>query len=274
MKNRTEKNWEELYSLQDEVLYYYSKEKGIFNNFVFSGGTALARFYLNHRYSEDLDFQSLEMSNDFFFVESKLYLQKLIEHFKDYQDEDFEPNFEEPNYHIVHLMKNDTLLKIENLNYFNVIDGKPHIMDNGLKVDNLKNILSNKITTFCNRQEAKDLFDILTISERYYFDWSDIIAYSSNKQLDEDEYNGTSENFYNSVKSFDSDKLIAYINSSFCKYHSNDFKDNEDLMNRIRILTINIYNKEPNELSKTGDLIEDAIPMDIFNNNDFKNIGD
>ena len=45
-------------------------------------------------------------------------------------------------------------------------------------------------------------------------------------------------------------------------------------MNRIRILTINIYNKEPNELSKTGDLIEDAIPMDIFNNNDFKNIGD
>ena len=38
----------------------------------------------------------------------------------------------------------------------------------------------------------------------------------------------------------------------------------------VIITNIKIQELEPNELSKTGDLIEDAIPMDIFNNNDFK----
>ena len=43
----------ELYALQDEVLAVIFEES---LGFYLTGGTALSRFYLNHRYSDDLDF--------------------------------------------------------------------------------------------------------------------------------------------------------------------------------------------------------------------------
>jgi predicted nucleotidyltransferase component of viral defense system len=39
------------------------------NNFVFSGGTALAAFYLEHRLSEDLDFFGKNLGQDIFLSE-------------------------------------------------------------------------------------------------------------------------------------------------------------------------------------------------------------
>jgi predicted nucleotidyltransferase component of viral defense system len=42
-----------LYPLQDSVLNLLGKVSGAF---YLTGGTALGRFYLNHRFSDDLDF--------------------------------------------------------------------------------------------------------------------------------------------------------------------------------------------------------------------------
>ena len=42
-----------LYALQDEVLETVFEEP---SGFYLTGGTALSRYYLNHRYSDDLDF--------------------------------------------------------------------------------------------------------------------------------------------------------------------------------------------------------------------------
>jgi len=43
---------------QKNILLLLSKEQVISHNFYLSGGTALAEFYLQHRWSEDLDFFS------------------------------------------------------------------------------------------------------------------------------------------------------------------------------------------------------------------------
>lgn len=48
---------------QQSVLTEISKNKFIKENFYFTGGTALAIFYLNHRKSEDLDFFATEKFN-------------------------------------------------------------------------------------------------------------------------------------------------------------------------------------------------------------------
>lgn len=48
-----EPNYKTLYSLQTKVLQLFKTLNG---PFYLSGGTALGRFYLNHRYSADLDF--------------------------------------------------------------------------------------------------------------------------------------------------------------------------------------------------------------------------
>ena len=52
-----------LYPLQDKFLAFFSE----YNNekFYLTGGTALSRFYFQHRYSEDLDFFSAKELKEF-----------------------------------------------------------------------------------------------------------------------------------------------------------------------------------------------------------------
>ncbi len=44
--------YSKLYDLQDRALNYIQRAN---TDFYLTGGTALSRFYLNHRYSDDLD---------------------------------------------------------------------------------------------------------------------------------------------------------------------------------------------------------------------------
>ena len=48
---------------QKNILDIFSQNKYLTKNFVLSGGTALAGFYLPYRFSEDLDFFSLNEVN-------------------------------------------------------------------------------------------------------------------------------------------------------------------------------------------------------------------
>ena len=51
--NLYKKDYSKLYLLQDKFLSWWV---ALDLPFYLTGGTALGRFYLNHRYSEDLDF--------------------------------------------------------------------------------------------------------------------------------------------------------------------------------------------------------------------------
>ena len=61
--------YNKLYKLQDEVMGII---KGQLGEFYLTGGTALGRFYLNHRYSDDLDF-FLNHQPDFEMKSRKIY---------------------------------------------------------------------------------------------------------------------------------------------------------------------------------------------------------
>ena len=68
---------------QTKILDAIGKDPEICDFFYLSGGTALAGFYLKHRYSEDLDFftdQEFDSQNIFVFfkgLQSKLGLKKI-----------------------------------------------------------------------------------------------------------------------------------------------------------------------------------------------------
>jgi len=154
-------DYKKLYILQDKVLdIVFSNE----NEFYLTGGTCLNRFYQEKRYSDDLDFFT-NNSNRFSFAVKNIKI-KLMQQFKvnaALESKDF-----------IRLMIDD-FLQLDFVNdrvprYKDVI-----ILDNGYVIDNIENILSNKLTAVIGRDNPKDIFDIYLISHYYTFYWKDIL---------------------------------------------------------------------------------------------------
>ncbi|OFY62610.1 MAG: hypothetical protein A3H98_12655 [Bacteroidetes bacterium RIFCSPLOWO2_02_FULL_36_8] len=59
----------------------------------------------------------------------------------------------------------------------------PYRSSSNVLVDNIGNILSNKLTAMLSRDEAKDIFDIISISEKYSFNWKEIYKQAFEKQI-------------------------------------------------------------------------------------------
>ena len=49
------------------------------------------------------------------------------------------------------------------------------ILDSGIKIDSINNMLSNKLTAVMGRDDPKDIFDIYLIARYYSFDWKAIL---------------------------------------------------------------------------------------------------
>ncbi len=167
------------------------------------------------------------------------------------------PRYHYEDYSLFHLEKEHLKLKIEIQNYFPKRTGNVHTLENGIKIDNLQNILINKITTFCNRNEAKDLFDILAVSRKYSFDWEQILRESSIRQLATDEYSGTQKNIYSSISNFDTSKLLKYLESDFFVCYENDFNE---ILSDLEIIKEDIKHLNKNSLSWEIE-IKDALPL-------------
>ncbi len=57
----------------------------------------------------------------------------------------------------------------------------PIILENGIVIDNIENILSNKITAVMGRDHEKDIFDIYLIEKYYKINWNEIINSAQEK---------------------------------------------------------------------------------------------
>ena len=57
----------------------------------------------------------------------------------------------------------------------------PIIKENGIIIDTVDNILSNKITAVIGRDNPKDIFDIYLICKFYNFNWDDILKAAQKK---------------------------------------------------------------------------------------------
>lgn len=165
--------YKELYNLQDRVL----RELGeLTTPFYLTGGTALGRFYLNHRYSDDLDF--FTNNNPDFSKWVQTVLKSLSTNFERRNSEtlvaeDFARTF---------IHDNTTSLKIEFVNDVDFYVGDNQF-SKGIRLDNVRNILSNKLTALIGRDEPKDVFDIIHIALNFNFNWKEIFLEAKEKSV-------------------------------------------------------------------------------------------
>ena len=194
-------DYKKLYELQDRVLKIVFETE---QEFYLTGGTCLSRFYTEKRYSDDLDFFANQSPRFSFAVKNiRQVLQSKFDLSVEVESKDF-----------IRFKIND-LLQIDFVNdiafrYKDVVINK-----DGFLLDNIENILSNKITAVVGRDNPKDIFDIYLISKFYKFDWNEILDSAHQKA------GFTDEELVIRLKSFPKELLkeIKVIDNTFL----NDF---------------------------------------------------
>lgn len=167
------KDYRKLYRTQDKVLQAL---KPVLGNFYLTGGTALGRFYLNHRYSEDLDFflnKSDEFADLIKDIETVLTGQFTLLRGQSIIYEDFVRFYIEDE---------KGALKVEFVNDTAYRCGVTNKYEYGF-IDTPLNILTNKLTAVVSRDEPKDVFDILVLAQNYSFNWMEVFTEAKNKAI-------------------------------------------------------------------------------------------
>lgn len=160
-------NYKKLYHLQDEVLGAIFEVE---HEFYLTGGTCLSRFYKEKRYSDDLDFFTNQSSRYSFAIKKiKQTLQTKFSLKVEVESKDF-----------TRFLIND-LLQVDFVNdiafrYKDVV-----VTPQNYLIDNIENILSNKLTAVTGRDNPKDVFDIYLIWKFYTFEWEDILKSAHKK---------------------------------------------------------------------------------------------
>jgi len=159
--------------LQDKFFDFW---KTLNMPFYLTGGTALSRFWLHHRYSDDLDFF---VNDDINFGKN---IQELFVNIKKYFHTEGFDNVIYDTFARFFIKEENTVLKLDFVNDTPYRAGMPLNL-NKLRVDTPYNILSNKLSAIVNREEPKDMFDIVHISQNYRFNWVDIFEDVKQKAL-------------------------------------------------------------------------------------------
>ena len=152
-----------LYPLQDIVLSFLPT----FDDFYLTGGTALARFYLNHRLSEDLDlFIKVRKEDELHTNRQKKradsYAQDLVSLLSgtvEISDELYDVYYSR-----FYVKTKDCTMKIdvvrEHLHYGELVESP-----DGFYLNNLEDIAATKIAAFEDRAEIKDIIDLLYLTQ-------------------------------------------------------------------------------------------------------------
>ena len=160
-------DYNKLYQLQNNIFDILFKTENIF---YLTGGTCLSRFYQAKRYSDDLDFFA-DNSIRFNFAVRKVRIA-------------FEKTF---NVKVINEARDFVRLMVNELLQVDFVNEKmPHLKDviitnDNYIIDNVENILSNKITSIIYRDNPKDIFDIYLIWKYYNVDWKEIMASAHEK---------------------------------------------------------------------------------------------
>ena len=194
-------DYKKLYALQDKVMDVVFETE---HEFYLTGGTCLSRFYIEKRYSDDLDFfTNASMRYSFAVKNIKIALSRLFDLTVEVESKDFTR------------FRVDNLLQIDFVNdiaerYKDVV-----ILENNYIIDNVENILSNKLTAVIGRDNPKDVFDIYLIAKYYTFSWNDILQSAHRKAgFSNDELLVRLKSFptilLNSINTIDTDFLKSF----------------------------------------------------------------
>lgn len=169
----SEKDYYKLFLLQDKFLDWWQY---LDLPFYLTGGTALGRFYLNHRFSEYLDFF---INNDDQFPQ---YIEELRRKITSRFALDMKESLFTDDFTRIYISDDDSFMKIEFVNDVGYRIGEPEIYEYG-KIDTPKNILSNKLNAIIGRDEPKDMFDIIYMAINYSFNWQEIFYHAKQKAV-------------------------------------------------------------------------------------------
>lgn len=161
-----------LYPLQDKVLKIIAR---LPVDFYLTGGTALSRAYLHHRYSDDLDF--FVNDADDFKKQVNTIFKALIESGLQY-----DAPVADDGYARIFVFDEKNALKLDFVNDVPYRCGAPAVTTLFEKTDNLHNILANKLTAL-GRYSPKDVVDIVYICEILPFNWENVLKDASEKDL-------------------------------------------------------------------------------------------
>ena len=149
---------QKLYPLQDQIFELAS----LYEDKVFlTGGTALSRFYFNHRLSDDLDF--FTTTNDLKLIANDLIARLL--------DKSFSVEVDKLDIYFARFFVGDRnyRTKIDFVREFNLY-GELVKTKEGIYISNLEDIGANKITAFEDRAEIKDIIDLYFIKKNVSFE--------------------------------------------------------------------------------------------------------
>ncbi|NJN43996.1 MAG: hypothetical protein HC806_04230 [Anaerolineae bacterium] len=149
MANNSTFYFEILYPFQDQVIKAINQAD---TGFYLTGGTAASRGYLEHRFSDDLDY-FINDDNRF-----GLWVERIIQSLT--KNWHCDVLMKEKRFARLNLVHKDVSLKIEMINDVPARVGD--IQNDPVlgRLDSAENILANKVTALLAREEPKDLADI------------------------------------------------------------------------------------------------------------------
>ena len=153
---------------QLKLLNIISDDKEIVKRFYLSDGTALTTFYIPYRFSEDLDFFSVED----FEAEAILAFFKKNKGLIGYKTFDFQRSFNR-NLIFLDFQKKDAL-KLE-FTYFPFPQVEKPIKKMGIKIDGLLDIAVNKVFTISQKPRTRDFMDLYAILEEKGWDFLELL---------------------------------------------------------------------------------------------------
>lgn len=163
---------------QEFILDLVAKSKVLTESFYFTGGTALSHFYLQHRYSEDLDFFSEKK------FDNEVIFSLLSDWSKKYQFR-FSSRFVEVVYRFEITFKNKVNVKVDFAYqpYKRVEKGLNY---HGFEVSSLRDIATNKLLTINQRTDVKDFVDLYFLLKEKYTVWD--LLYSAEVKFETMEF--------------------------------------------------------------------------------------
>ena len=158
---------------QKKVIEFVGKSE-IAPLFYLTGGTALAGFYLNHRFSDDLDFFTDKKDFPTFQVEAIAEeIRKLI------GADDFQYS-KVYDRRIFFFNKNSEEFKVE-FSYYPFQRLNPSNKINNFNIDSLEDIGANKIMALVDRIDAKDFVDIYFLLKENKFSLKELLKLTNKK---------------------------------------------------------------------------------------------
>lgn len=142
------------------LLKLLAKEEKLTAVFYLSGGTALTEFYIPYRLSEDLDFFSLNEVDQQTIQAISVFFKK-NKNTLGYESMEFNTSF---NRNLFFLNFPDQILKTE-FTYYPFTQIENPIDKNGILVDSLIDIATNKLFTIYQQPRSRDFMDLYQICD-------------------------------------------------------------------------------------------------------------